>query len=73
MTDVKLEVNEKEIPLNDLMKDILSNIIQGYLKSAKKLPDDINKINKSEYSTISTLILHFFYKNKLKKKKELYI
>ncbi|MHA1257037.1 MAG: hypothetical protein ACTSPS_15715 [Promethearchaeota archaeon] len=44
MTDVKLEVNEKEIPLNDLMKDILSNIIQGYLKSAKKLPDDIKSI-----------------------------
>ena len=44
MTDVKLEVNDKEIPLNDLMKDILSNIIQGYLKSAKKLPDDIKSI-----------------------------
>ncbi len=44
MTDVKLEVNDKDIPLNDLMKDILSNIIQGYLKSAKKLPDDIKSI-----------------------------
>ena len=44
MSDVKLEVNDKEIPLNDLMKDILSNIIQGYLKSAKKLPDDIKSI-----------------------------
>ncbi len=44
MTDVKLEVNDKDIPLNDLMKDILSNILQGYLKSAKKLPDDIKSI-----------------------------
>ena len=45
MTDVKLEVNNKEIPLNELMKDMLSNIIQGYLKSAKKLPDKIKSIN----------------------------
>jgi len=44
MTDVKLEVNDKDIPLNDLMKDMLSNILQGYLKSAKKLPDDIKSI-----------------------------
>jgi len=44
MTDVKLEVNDKDIPLNDLMKDMLSNILQGYLKSAKKLPDNIKSI-----------------------------
>jgi hypothetical protein len=44
MTDVKLEVNDKDIPLNDLMKDMLSNILQGYLKSAKKLPDEIKSI-----------------------------
>ena len=44
MTDVKLEVNDKDIPLNDLMKDMLSNILQGYLKSAKKLPDHIKSI-----------------------------
>lgn len=44
MTDIKLDVNEKEIPLNDLMKDMLSNIIQGYLKSVKKMPDNIKSI-----------------------------
>ena len=44
MIDVKLEVNDKDIPLNDLMKDMLSNILQGYLKSAKKLPDNIKSI-----------------------------
>ena len=41
---VKLEVNDKEIPLNELMKEMLSNIIQGYLKSAKKMPDEIKSI-----------------------------
>ena len=44
MTEVKLEVNDKEIPLNDLMEDMLSNIIQGYLKSAKKTPTEIKSI-----------------------------
>jgi len=44
MIDVKLEVNDKDIPLNDLMKDMLSNILQGYLKTAKKLPDNIKSI-----------------------------
>jgi len=44
MSDVKLEVNDKDIPLNELMKDMLSNIIQGYLKSSKKMPDEIKSI-----------------------------
>ena len=44
MIDVKLEVNDKDIPLNDLMKDMLSNILQGYLKTVKKLPDNIKSI-----------------------------
>lgn len=44
MTDVNLKVNEKEIPLNDLMKNMLQNIILAYLKSAKKLPEEIINI-----------------------------
>ena len=39
MTKVKLLVNDKDIPLNELMKDMLVNLILGYLMSAKKLPD----------------------------------
>lgn len=45
MTDVNLQVNDKEIPLNQMMKDMLINLILGYLKSAKKIPDEIKSIN----------------------------
>ncbi|MFW9771714.1 MAG: hypothetical protein ACFFFB_10340 [Candidatus Heimdallarchaeota archaeon] len=44
MTGVKLEVNEKEIPLNELMEKMLVNIILGYLQSAKKIPEEIKQI-----------------------------
>jgi len=44
MTDVKLKVNEKEISLNDLMENMLENLILGYLKSTKDVPEEINKI-----------------------------
>lgn len=40
MTEVKLIVNDKEIPLNDLMREMLVNLLLGYLKSAKKIPED---------------------------------
>ncbi len=45
MTDVNLKVNDKEIPLNQMMKEMLINLILGYLKSAKKMPDEIKSIN----------------------------
>ncbi|MBD3195036.1 MAG: hypothetical protein GF317_08285 [Candidatus Lokiarchaeota archaeon] len=44
MADVKLEVNENEVPLNDLMEEMLENLIFGYLKSAKGIPKDIKTI-----------------------------
>jgi hypothetical protein len=40
MTEISLKVNEKEIPLNEQMQEMLTNIILGYLKSAKKIPED---------------------------------
>ena len=45
MSDTKLIVNDKEIPLNELMKEMLTNLVLGYLKSAKKIPDEIDSIN----------------------------
>ena len=39
MTKVKLQVNDIDIPLNELMKNMLINILLGYLMSTKKLPD----------------------------------
>ena len=44
MSKIILEVNEKEIPLNPLMESMLKNIILGYLKSAKKIPEKIKTI-----------------------------
>ena len=44
MSDVKLNVNEKDIPLKDFMGGLLINIILGYLKSAKGIPEEIKEI-----------------------------
>lgn len=44
MTEVKLVVNDKEIPLNDLMREMLTNLLLGYLKSAKNVPEDKKSI-----------------------------
>ena len=44
MSDVNLQVNEKEIPLNDFMQEMLKNLILGYLKSAKEIPEIIKNI-----------------------------
>ncbi|MFX0017901.1 MAG: hypothetical protein ACFFAK_18105 [Promethearchaeota archaeon] len=44
MSSVNLEINEKDIPLNELMESMLKNIILGYLKSAKKIPEEIKHI-----------------------------
>lgn len=44
MPDVNLVVNEKNIPLKDFMQEMLTNIILGYLKSTKGVPENIKKI-----------------------------
>ena len=44
MSSINLKVNEKEIPLNEVMKNMLVNIILGYLKTAKKIPEEIKSI-----------------------------
>jgi len=45
MTDIKLKVNEKKIPLNDLMENMLTNLVLAYLKSAKGIPDEIKSLS----------------------------
>jgi hypothetical protein len=45
MAEVNLKVNEKEIPLNEIMESMLKNIILGYLKSMKGIPEDIKTID----------------------------
>lgn len=44
MTEVKIQVNDEKIPLNEMMERMLENLVLGYLKSAKKIPEPIKKI-----------------------------
>jgi hypothetical protein len=44
MANAILTVNEKQVPLKDFMQDMLANIILGYLKSTKAVPENIEKI-----------------------------
>jgi len=46
MTKVILSVNERKIPLKDFMQEMLANIIQGYLKTTKGVPEKIENIVK---------------------------
>ena len=45
MADVNLKVNDEKVPLNDFMEDMLKNLMVGYLKATKGIPEDINLIN----------------------------
>ncbi|MFX1380700.1 MAG: hypothetical protein ACFFA4_16575 [Promethearchaeota archaeon] len=44
MPTTSLTVNERKIPLKDFMQDMLANIILGYLKTTKGLPENIEYI-----------------------------
>ena len=44
MLKALLSVNEKKIPLKDFMQEMLSNIVQGFLKSTKGVPQNIENI-----------------------------
>lgn len=43
--NIKLKINEKEIPLNQMMEEMLKNLLLGYIKSAKGIPKEIKTIN----------------------------
>jgi len=45
MPEVKLKVNEREIPLKDFMEGMLTNILIGFLNSTKGVPENIENIN----------------------------
>ena len=44
MPKVILSVNEKKIPLKDFMQEMLTNLILGYLKTTKGIPENIENI-----------------------------
>jgi len=43
--DINLKINGKKVSLNDLMESMLKNLILGYLKSVKGVPEDVKQIN----------------------------
>jgi hypothetical protein len=44
MTTTNVTVNERKIPLKDFMQEMLANIILGYLKTTKGVPENIENI-----------------------------
>lgn len=45
MADVKLTVNDKEIPLNPIMNTIITNINLGLIEALNGIPEDKQKLN----------------------------
>ena len=45
MENVKLEVDDKEIPLNEIMSNVISNIVEGFLDALHDIPNVRKKIN----------------------------
>ncbi len=45
MSEVDLKINDEKVPLNDFMEDMLKNLMLGYLKAAKGIPEDIKSIS----------------------------
>ena len=45
MSNVNIKVNDEKVHLNDFMEEMLKNLLVGYLKAAKGIPEDIKSIN----------------------------
>ncbi len=45
MSNVIIKVNDDKVPLNDFMEEMLKNLLVGYLKAAKGIPEEIKSIN----------------------------
>ena len=44
MSNVIIKVNDEKVPLNDFMEEMLKNLMVGYLKAAKGIPEEIKSI-----------------------------
>lgn len=40
MENVKLEVNDKEVELNEIMGNVISNIVDGFLDALRDIPEN---------------------------------
>lgn len=45
MADIKLLINDKEIPLNPIMSKVLTNINLGFIEALKGIPNDKKTVN----------------------------
>lgn len=44
MADVKILINDKEIPINQFIKDVVVNVNIGLVESLKKIPEQKKSI-----------------------------
>ncbi|MFX1392955.1 MAG: hypothetical protein ACFFAH_05195 [Promethearchaeota archaeon] len=44
MNDIKLLINDKEIPLNPIMSVVLTKINLGFIEALKGIPEDKKKV-----------------------------
>ena len=44
MVNVKIEVNDKEIELNEIMSNVIANIVDGFLDALRDIPEVRKKI-----------------------------
>ena len=44
MTEVSLNINDKNIPMNEFIEEILKNITKAFVSSLKEIPEDIKTI-----------------------------
>jgi hypothetical protein len=44
MKKITLKVNEKDIPLNPIMSNMLTNILTAFVNTLKKIPEDMEEI-----------------------------
>lgn len=45
MTNIIMQIDDQDIPLNPIMSTVLTNIITGFIGALKGIPEDKKKIN----------------------------
>lgn len=45
MVEIKLVINDKDIPLNPIMSSLLTNITLGFIDVLKNIPEEKNEVN----------------------------
>ena len=45
MSDVKLLVNEKSVPLKEIMQTILANVVDGFVSALNEVPEERKTIS----------------------------